>query len=253
LTGSLGKRELLLTLTALELRTRYGGGRLRILKWLVDPLGFIAIYLVLMAFVLDRPGEARGLTIACAVIPFQLVTRTLGNALSAVRRRRALMSTLRYPRGLVPAISTLTETAGFVVGLALLAVLMGAYRVAPNLAVAWLPLAIGATLLVALALAYLGALLGFWFPGIAPFAGLSMRALFFLASGLVALEETTGAVGHLLKVNPLTGLFEAYRDTLIQGQSPAAWELLYPLGVGLLLLAICVPVYRREQREFAKA
>jgi ABC-type polysaccharide/polyol phosphate export permease len=53
-------------------------------------------------------------------------------------------------------------------------------------------------------------------------------------------------------VNPFTGLFEAYRDALLYGVSPAAWELLVPLGAAALILLVTVPIYRREQPHLAK-
>jgi ABC-type polysaccharide/polyol phosphate export permease len=55
-----------------------------------------------------------------------------------------------------------------------------------------------------------------------------------------------------VKLNPVTGLFEAYRDALLYGQAPAAWELLYPLGFAAALLATFALLYEREQRHVAK-
>ena len=79
-----------------------------------------------------------------------------------------------------------------------------------------------------------------------------VRTLFFLAPGLIALDQITGTARDLLPFNPLTGIFESYRDALLYGESPAAWELLVPLAAAGLLLAIALPVYRREQGHLAK-
>ena len=51
---------------------------------------------------------------------------------------------------------------------------------------------------------------------------------------------------------PLTGIFESYRSVLLYGHSPAPWQLLYPTAFSVVLLALVLPVYRREQRQFAK-
>jgi ABC-type polysaccharide/polyol phosphate export permease len=61
-----------------------------------------------------------------------------------------------------------------------------------------------------------------------------VRTLFFLAPGLVALSEISGVARDLLPLNPLTGLFELYRDALLYGQSPPAWQILYPLAAAAL-------------------
>jgi hypothetical protein len=38
----------------------------------------------------------------------------------------------------------------------------------------------------------------------------------------------------------------------LNGQNPAAWEIVYPVAIASILLAIFVPVFRAEQKQFAK-
>jgi ABC-type polysaccharide/polyol phosphate export permease len=76
--------------------------------------------------------------------------------------------------------------------------------------------------------------------------------LFFLGPGLVPLSQTSPHVMRLLRLNPLTGLFEAYRDIFLSGHSPAAWQLLYPIAIASVILVAFVPLYRTEQKQFAK-
>jgi ABC-type polysaccharide/polyol phosphate export permease len=56
----------------------------------------------------------------------------------------------------------------------------------------------------------------------------------------------------LLPLNPLTGLFELYRDALLYGTAPAVWEVAYPLATSVILLLVTVPLYRREAPSLAK-
>ena len=65
------RRDLLLALSASDLRARYGRGWGRALKWLLDPFFATGVYLILVTVVIDRPGEAPGLSIACATVPFR--------------------------------------------------------------------------------------------------------------------------------------------------------------------------------------
>jgi ABC-type polysaccharide/polyol phosphate export permease len=76
--------------------------------------------------------------------------------------------------------------------------------------------------------------------------------LFFIGPGLVPLSETSEGIRNVLKLNPLTGLFESYRDVFLTGEAPAAWQLLYPLAIGTVILGVFVPLYRAEQQQFAK-
>jgi ABC-type polysaccharide/polyol phosphate export permease len=207
---------------------------------------------VLVAAVLERGGEAPGLSLACAVVPFQVVMMSVINAMASLQLRAPIVANMAFPRVLVPLASALTESVAFGASLVLLALMMGIYGVAPTVAILWLPVAIAVTLAFAAAVAYPAALIGVWMRDIRPFVVSFVRALFFLAPGLVALDEISGDASDLVRLNPLTGLFEAYRDVVLYGQAPAAWELLWPLAVAAAIAAIFVPVYNREQVQFAK-
>lgn len=244
--------DVLISLALADTRDRFGRGPARLLKWLLDPYAVTGVYLAFVVFILDRGGEAPGLTVACAVIPFHLVLTSATAGMRSLRDRRSLIVNLGFRRVMFPVAVTLTEAIGFAASLSLLAVMMAAYGVAPTAAALWLLPAIAVNLLFALSLAYPATLFGVWYRDLLPFAISAMRVLYFLAPGVVALSAIEGSASDWVKLNPLTGIFEAYRDALLYGQAPAAWELLYPAGVALLLLAIFVPALRSEQRHLAK-
>jgi ABC-type polysaccharide/polyol phosphate export permease len=244
--------EVLAALIASDLRARYGRGRFRLLKWLLDPFALVGVYLLLVTFVLDRPGEAPGLSLACAVIPFQLVMMSVTNGIGAVRLRRSILLNTSFPGAMIPLSGALTEAVAFAASISLPVLMMIVYDIQPTAAVLWLPVVLVVNLLLAIAAAYAGSLLGLWFRELRPFLISFVRALFFLAPGLVPLSEVGGEAYDLLRLNPLTGLFEAYRAVLLEGHAPAAWELLYPSAIALLMLAAFLPLYRREAKHFAK-
>jgi lipopolysaccharide transport system permease protein len=177
---------------------------------------------------------------------------TTTNSLGAITSRRSIILNMTFNRFLIPVATTLTELAVFAASFSLIVVMMGIYGVAPTTALAWLPLALLVNILLAVGIAFPAALFGLWFRELRVFAISFMRTLFFLAPSLVPHAVTSGTAYNLLKLNPLTGLFDTYRDIFLYGQTPAAWALLYPAGVAVLLLALTLPLYGREQYQFAK-
>jgi lipopolysaccharide transport system permease protein len=244
--------DTLFALTESDLRARYGRGAWQLLKWLVDPFALVGIYLLLVTFILHRSGAAPGLNLACAVIPFQLVMMTIVNGMGAVQLRGSIIRNMAFNRVLIPISSTLTEAVAFGASLVLLVMMMVIYRVEPTLALLWLPLVLVITLVFAAACAYVAALIGVWIPDVRPFVISLVRALFFLAPGLVAISDIGGRAEQLVKLNPLTGLFESYRSIMLNGTSPPAWELAVPLAWATVLLLVALPLYLREQHQFAK-
>lgn len=243
---------MLVALTASDLRARYGRGGFRLVKWLLDPFALVGVYLLLVTFVIYRPGLATGLSLACAVIPFQLIMLTVTNGLGSVALRSSIILNMGFRRTLIPLAGALTESAAFASSLLLVVLMMAAYGIAPTLAVLWLPVVLGVTFLLGVACAYGASLFGIWYPDLRALAISAVRALFFLAPGLIALADIDGRANDLLKLNPLTGLFEAYRSIFLYGNSPAAWQIVYPVLWALALLGVLLPVYAREQRQFAK-
>lgn len=244
--------DLLRALTEADLQFRYGRGPLRFLRWLLEPFALVGVYLVFMTYVVRRPGEAPGLSLAAAIVPFQLVMATVSNAMVALDIRRPILLNMSFRRTLIPVSSALTESVAFSASFLIIVVMMIAYQVRPTIALLWLPLVVLATLYVAVAAAYAGCLLAVWLHELKPFLLSFIRMLFFLGPGLVPLAQTSGDVRRILELNPFSGLFELYRDVFLTGENPAAWQFLYPVGIASLLLAVFVPIFRAEQRQFAK-
>ena len=244
--------DLLRALTEADLRFRYGRGPFRFLRWLVEPFALVGVYLILMTFVLQRPGEAPGLSLAAAIVPFQLVIATMTNAMVALDIRKPILLNMSFKRAVIPVSSALTESMSFSASFLLFPVMMIAYHVAPTLALLWLPLVIIVTLYVAVSAAYAACLLAVWLHELRPFLLSFVRMLFFLGPGLVPLSQTSDDVRRILEFNPFSGLFELYRDVFLTGETPAAWEFLYPIGIASVVLAIFVPLFLAEQRQFAK-
>jgi lipopolysaccharide transport system permease protein len=244
--------DLLLALAESDLRFRYGRGPVLVLRWLFEPFALVGIYIILLTVVLDRGGNAPGLSLAAAVVPFQLVMLSANNAMAVLTARRPIILNMAFRRTLLPLSSVFTESIAFAAGFLLIAVMMAVYEVPPTLALLWLPIVLVVNFAVAAAFAYPLSLFGIWYRELWAFGLSFMRMLFFLGPGLVPLATTTGTAHLLLQLNPLTGLFESYRSIFYYGHAPAAWELLLPLGFSVVALALVVPVYHREQRQFAK-
>src|SRR4029077_13469221 len=87
--------DLLIALSSSDLRARYGRGSWKSLKWLLDPFFATGVYLILVTFVIDRPGVAPGLSIACATVPFQLVIASVVNGLNSIQARHSIVLNTR--------------------------------------------------------------------------------------------------------------------------------------------------------------
>jgi len=244
--------DLLFSLSASDLRLRHGRGPWVVVRWLLEPFALVGVYLILLVVVLDRPGTAPGLSLACAIVPFQFVMSSVTYAMTAVSLRRPIIANMAFNRTLIPLSTAFTECAGFVASFAIIILMMAIYGVAPTTALVWLPVVLAVTIVFGVSLSYPASLFGLWFWELRPLGSSLVRILFFIGPGLVPLSQTGSGTSGYLKLNPLSGLFESFRSIFAYGQAPKAWQLLIPLAFAAVLLAGFVPLYRRDQREFAK-
>ena len=151
---------------------------------------------------------------------FQLVIASAVNGLGSVQLRHSIVLNTRFDRTLIPLSGVITETIAFGSALLLLALMMVVYGIAPTLAILWLPVVIGVTVLFSVSIAYPASLLGLWYADLRTFVISAFRTLFFVAPGLVALDQVPDGAQKWLKLNPLTGIFESYRSVLLYGAEP---------------------------------
>ncbi|MBA3747242.1 MAG: hypothetical protein H0W96_07070 [Solirubrobacterales bacterium] len=245
------RMHILVALTRSDLRIRYGRGGWQVVNWLVNPFALVGIYL-LLRLILGRGGEAAALSIACAVVPFQIVLMAFDSATDAVGLREPILLNRRIDRLLLPPSSVLTEGFAFAASFLMFPITMALYGIGPTTGLLWLPVVVLATFVLALGIAWPAALLGVWLPTVTAFGTQALRILFFAAPGIVALSEIPDDVREWVVFNPLTGLFESFRHVFLYGDSPEFWQVAYPVGVGIALMIAFLPLYRREQRHFAK-
>ena len=243
--------HVLAALTRSDLRIRYGRGGWQVVNWLVNPFALVGIY-VLLRVILGRGGGEAALSIACAVVPFQIVLMAFDSAMNSVALREPILLNRRFDRLLLPPSSVMTEGFAFAASFLMFPIAMAYYGVAPTAALLWLPVVVVVTFILALGVAWPAALLGVWLPTLRVFGTQALRILFFAAPGIVALSEIPPDVREWVVFNPLSGLFESFRHVFLYGDSPELWQLAYPAAVGAVLTLVFLPVYRREQRHFAK-
>ena len=69
----------------------------------------------------------------------------------------------------------------------------------------------------------------------------------------IALSAIDGTANTLVRINPLTGLFEAFRDVLaLRSVARPLGARSIPFAYAAVLLVVFVPLYRSEARHFAK-
>ncbi len=254
-------RELIAFLALRDLKVRYKQSVLGVAWAVLQPLLTLAVFTGLFGALLgpDRMPGAAGVSYAvstfCGLVPWQLFARAVTAGSESVVVNQALVTKVYFPRLAAPIAPVLAALVDFALAFAVLVAMLAWAGIAPGAAAVWLPvfvlLAIAAALGVALWLAAVNAL----------FRDVRL-ALPFVVQLWMLVSPVVYATPNLLQgrpywfafaysLNPMAGVVEGFRWSLLGGEHPPAALLAGSVLTTALLLASGLVIFRRLERRFA--
>lgn len=246
-------RELAAFLAWRDIRVRYKQAALGASWAIIQP----AIQTLLLTFVFGKlagmpsGGVPYPLLVLCGLIPWQLFTAAFNGAGNSLVGNTHLISKVYFPRLIVPLSALGVALVDFAIVLGLALPLIAIFHGLPD----WRVLLLPGFVLLALVIA-LGA--GLWISALTVrFRDFRFITPFLLQIGLFATPvgystTSTPRWQHLLAFNPLSGVVDGMRWSLLGGQTN-----LYVPGLAIsalsavVLLATGLWYFRRTERHFA--
>jgi lipopolysaccharide transport system permease protein len=246
-------RELLGFLAWRDVKVRYQQTFLGMAWAVVQPLATVIIFWFVFGRMARMPSSTSSyfIVVMAGQLAWQLFANTLGNTSASLIGSAQLITKVYFPRLIVPLSTVLVAFVDFLVVLVLYAVTALWTRTAPGIQVLWLPCFIALALLLALGL-------GLWL------AALTVRYRDFriLVPFLLQIGIFATPVGYqtnflttwreVLALNPMTGVIDAFRWSLLGSVDHFAWySFSFSVVWAAVLLSSGVWYFRRTERTFA--
>ncbi|MBN2493224.1 MAG: ABC transporter permease [Deltaproteobacteria bacterium] len=258
LAGIWDRRHLLGILVVSNLKRQNKNTALGYLWWLLDPILMTAVYYVLVA-VLFRRGEGNQpylLFVLCGLLSWKAFSDSLSQAITSIRAQASIVKAISFPKAVIPLSLVLSNTVYFLfamlvaVGLALwYAPEHGTW---PTLYYFMLPVVVLIQVLFTAGIVLVLATLGIFFLDTTNIVGHVVRMWFFLSPGLYSIDFVPETYRFLFSLNPFCGLMTAYRDILMYGRMPAAFDLAYTAIAALLCGLVGFFIFRRFEGKLAQ-
>jgi len=248
-------RELIYFLTWRDIKVRYKQTAIGIAWAILQPLALIVVFSLFFGKLAGNAtaGIPYPLFTLAAILPWQLFSRSISESTNSLVTDQKLITRVYFPRIIVPAATNLAAVVDFLVSVVLLVGMMLFYGMAPGLSVVWLPFFIVLMLVTSLGV-------GFWLSALnveyrdvmytIPF----LNQLWFFATPIVypstlVPEQFRGWYG----LNPMAGVVEGFRWTLLGTAQPAASLLMTSAFVAVFLFFTGIIWFRRRERTFVDA
>jgi ABC-type polysaccharide/polyol phosphate export permease len=259
------RRRLVSYLVQADVRKRGADTVLGNIWWVLDPLLQMAVYVVFVTIIVQKPLPDYPLFIFAAILPWKWFTATMGDSTSSIVARDQLIKQIQFPKIVLPTAASVAGIVSFGFGTIALLLLMLLYphRISPYLLL--IPIIAAVQFVFTLACSYLMAAGNVFFRDLGNVESHVLRLIWFLSPGLYSLEvldqlnifKEHPFLRTLAEANPFAILFTAYR-TVIYGTStslpgPPNFASLFALLVAsTILLAFATIVFKRLEPNFAK-
>jgi lipopolysaccharide transport system permease protein len=248
-------RELLYFLAWRDVKVRYKQAAFGAAWAVIQPLVTMIIFSFFFGRVAKVPTNGVPYPLFCyiALVPWTYFASTLTQAGNSLVGNASLITKIYFPRVLLPASAALAGLLDFAVGSAFLIVLMFYYRIAPTWKLVFWPVAVLGVVIVSLGTSLLLAALNVRYRDVKhviPFLiqlGLFATPVLYPANA----DFLPARIRMVLAINPLSGIMEAFRASLLPSQSPDFALLALSACIGLVLFVVGAVYFRNAERSFA--
>jgi len=222
------QRELLITLTLREVKTRYRGSLLGWLWSLLNPLLLLLTYTVVFSLIFQPRMQGvhpYSMFLFVGLLPWAWFAGTLNECTTVLHDNAALLKKVLFPTEILPTVKVLAHGIHFLLGLPVLIAALAATGHL-GLTALWIviPMVLQTAALIGLAL--LTAVVSAYFRDVKDLL-MNVLNLLFFATPIIYVREMLPhpLLRTALAFNPLTSLFRLWQDPLFFGHPPALRDL----------------------------
>jgi lipopolysaccharide transport system permease protein len=245
-------REIAYFLALRNVKTRYKQTFFGAAWAVLQPLAGVAIFSVVFGRLARVPSE--GIPYPVFVFAGLVLWLYFANAASAATDSlagyRNLVTKVYFPRLLAPLAAVLPGLIDLAVALVAVAAFMAIYGVAPTPAILLLPLWVLATVTFAVGVGTWLAALNVKYRDVRNALAFLVQLWFFATPVVYGSSLISGTWTFILAMNPMAGLIQGFRWSLIGGPAPGMPALI-SLCIGAGILAAGIAYFARAERFFA--
>ncbi|MEY4094591.1 MAG: hypothetical protein RLZZ53_1790 [Acidobacteriota bacterium] len=249
-------RELMSFLAWRDISVRYKQTVIGVAWALIRPLLTLAVFVAFrrMAGLQHSAAVPDVVLVLAAVLPWQFFATALTEASSSLIGNTGLISKVYFPRLIIPLAAIAAALVDFLVTLTFLAATMAWYGVVPDQRVLALPLFAALAALLSLGLGLLMAALTVTYRDFRYIVPFMMQLGLFVSPVAFASSQVPAAWRGLYALNPMAGIIDGFRWSLLGGRTPIEpANLASSVLFTLLALAVGTWYFRRTERGFADA
>jgi lipopolysaccharide transport system permease protein len=252
-------RQLILTLTARDLKARYRGSVLGFFWSLANPLMLLGVYTLVFTRFFPRPDiTPYALFLFAGILPWTFFSGSIMESTTSISSNAGLVKKVMFPAEALPLVVVFSHLAHFALALpillaaALLSALLGKSYLGLSILAVPLIMFLQTIFIAGLALTISSA--SVLFRDLRDLVANLMQLGFFLTPIIYSVSSIPSrGIRTVLMLNPMTSFVVAYQKIFFYGQLPGVSETLLMLFFSAASLAVGFIVFDRLRDTLAEA
>jgi lipopolysaccharide transport system permease protein len=246
-------RELFYFFAWRDVKLRYKQTAFGVLWVIIQPLFTMVIFTFLFGRVANIPsdGAPRPVFYFCALVPWIYLSSTVGNVSMSLISNADLLTKIYFPRIILPGATALSGIVDFAVASVFLVGFIEYYAIPIGFNLLLWPAFLVPLVLLALSVGMILAALNVKYRDIKYAVPFGIQLWLFVTPIIYPTSMVPAQYQWLLALNPLSGIIEGFRYSLVPGMA-VHWDL---VGISLIetvvLFVVAVAFFGRSEKAFA--
>ncbi|WP_368658024.1 ABC transporter permease [Metabacillus halosaccharovorans] len=247
------QKDFIITLSKREIFSRYKQSLLGKFWLIAQPLGLMIVLTIVFSIFVRLPSE--GLPYApflfVALLPYLYLNKAVGSSTNVISSYAGLIRQRKFYRPSLIFIKFLSETVNFAFSLVGLVVVFMVYKIVPGLYAFYaIPILLIQMIFMLGLMLFLSAT-NAYIRDVGMVTPLVLRMLRYLSPIMYSYSTIPIQYQPYMALNPLTGIFDGYRKTILHNQPPDMMLLLYSLVFSVIVLIIGWVTFMKLEKNFA--
>ncbi len=246
-------RDLLTTLAQRDVKLRYRQTALGAVWVVLQPLMAAVIFTVVFSRIAKLPTDGLPALafMFASLLAWNAFSSTLGKVSSCLVANGNLVSKVYFPRLVLPLSTVLSTLIDFGVSLVMMAAIMAFYRIVPGFSLLLLPVWLALTILLAVGIGLFTSALMVTYRDVGYILPVVTNFLFYASPIAYSLSIVPPHLHLLFAVNPLSGLLQAFRWSLLNDGTLPLGMVAYSAAFSLLVFVAGAFSFKKMERKFA--
>ena len=246
-------RELFYFFIWRDVKVRYKQTVLGALWAVIQPFSTMIVFTIFFGKFAKMPSEGVPYPVFSysALVPWTFFAGAVGNSGNSLIGNSDLLTKVYFPRFAIPASAALSGLMDFFIASIILFGIMIYYSIPLTFNLFLWPVLVIPLIILSLGLGMIFSSLNVRYRDIKYTIPFLLQILLFVTPIIYPISILPGKYRKLAALNPMTGIIEAFRSTVIPNKEVDLWLLFFSIVVSLVIFIFGFIYFRKMEKDFA--